>query len=71
MKFFVLPCREHQLNKPVKEKELRGVKGDGNSGAERGVRYADFLHLFDTCAMWVCTSKHMGQDRRGQRNLTL
>lgn len=49
MKFFVLPCREHQLNKPVKE--LKGEKGNGNSGAERGVRYADFLHLVDTCAM--------------------
>lgn len=67
MKFLVLPCRNHHLNKPVREKELKGKGGNGNSGTEREVKYVDFLHLFVTCDMWVCISKHTEQDRREQR----
>lgn len=57
MKFLVLPCRQYHLNKPVTE-PLSEKEGHGNSGAEKGVGYADLPCLPDTCAMWVCASKH-------------
>jgi len=41
MKFPVLPCGEHNLNKPV-TKELREKEGNGHSGAEKGVGYVNF-----------------------------
>lgn len=47
----------------AKEKE-----GNGNSGAEKGVGYGDFLCLPDTCATGFV---HIKYDRIGMRTLTL